>query len=69
MRTHDTGGPIVLGIGLLFLLTGAALLMQELDVLTLRWSYLLPIIVVTAGLAILISGVLLAHRTTSGGTR
>lgn len=60
--SRDAGAPLALGAGVLFVLTGAALLLQELGVLALRWTYVLPIIVVAVGAAVLLSGVLMAHR-------
>lgn len=50
------------GFGLGYLLAGTALLLQELDVLTLRWTFVLPAIVCAVGLALLASGLLSTHR-------
>ena len=41
-----------------YLLAGTALLLQELDLLTLNWSYLLPLILITVGAAVLLSKLL-----------
>jgi hypothetical protein len=37
--------------------------LQELDLLTLRWSFVLPLIVITVGVAVVLSGVVGAHRS------
>lgn len=50
------GGAAAAGFGLAFVLTGTALLLQELGLLTLRWSLLLPLIVLGVGLVVVISG-------------
>ncbi|MFC4944921.1 hypothetical protein [Pseudonocardia sp. GCM10023141] len=47
----------VLGAGLAILLGGVALLLQELDLLTLRWSLVLPVILVVVGLVVALAGV------------
>jgi hypothetical protein len=63
MNRHGTGAAAAAGFGVGFLLAGAALLLQELDLLTLRWSFVLPLIVIAAGAAVLLSGVVGAHRS------
>lgn len=60
--SSDVGAPATLGVGVLFVFAGTALLLQELDVVALRWNYLLPIIVVAVGVAVLISALWQAHR-------
>src|SRR6188508_44772 len=56
MNRHGTGAAAAAGFGVAFLLVGCALLLQELDLLTLRWSFVLPLIVITAGVAVVLSG-------------
>jgi hypothetical protein len=51
-----------LGFGLGYGLAGTALLLQELDVLALRWSFVLPLILLTVGLVVLVSALVDAHR-------
>jgi len=65
--SSDVGAPATLGAGVLFVLAGTALLLQELDLVALRWNYLLPIIVVAVGVAVLFSALWQAHRA-SGET-
>lgn len=52
-----------LGFGVGYSLAGIALLLQELGALTLRWSFVLPLILLVVGLVVLASGLLGAHRT------
>ena len=47
-RAH--GGAAAAGFGLTFLLAGIALLLQELGLLTLQWSLVLPLTLVSAWL-------------------
>ena len=63
MNRQGTGAAAAAGFGVGFLLAGAALLLQELDLLTLRWSFVLPLIVITVGVAVVLSGVVGAHRS------
>ena len=60
-RAH--GGAAAAGFGFAFLLIGIALLLQELGLLTLRWSLFLPLIVIGAGLVVVVSGLVGAHRS------
>jgi hypothetical protein len=53
----------VLGAAVGFLLAGLALLLQELDLLVLRWSTVLPAIVITIGTVTLLAGAVGAHRS------
>lgn len=53
----------VLGAAVGFLLAGLALLLQELGVLVLRWSTVLPSIVITIGVVTLVAGAVGAHRS------
>jgi hypothetical protein len=53
----------VLGAAAGFLLAGLALFLQELDLLTLRWSMVLPAIVITIGVVTLLAGAVGAHRS------
>ncbi|HEY5879462.1 MAG TPA: hypothetical protein VIU11_11155 [Nakamurella sp.] len=66
MSSHDTGAPVALGFGLFFVLAGIALVLQELELLVLRWTYVLPAIVMAVGLALLMSGITQAHRAHRG---
>ncbi len=47
----------VLGAGLGFLLAGGSLLLQELGLLTLRWSTVLPAILIAVGVVTVLAGV------------
>lgn len=60
--SRDHGWLTALGFGLGYVLAGAALLLQELDLVTMRWSFVLPLIVLAVGLALLGSGLFGAHR-------
>jgi hypothetical protein len=53
----------VLGAGVGFLLAGTALLLQELGLLVVRWSAVLPAIVITVGVVTLFAGAAGAHRS------
>jgi hypothetical protein len=59
-RTH--GAATTLGYGLLFVLAGSALLLQEFDWLTIRWTFVLPLILTAVGASVLISGLAGAHH-------
>ena len=63
MNRYGTGAAAAAGFGVGFLLAGSALVLQELDLLTLRWSFVLPLIVITVGVAVVLSGVVGAHRS------
>lgn len=63
-RYDSLGSVATLALGLGYLLAGGALLLQELDLLTLRWTYVLPLILLTVGVVLLGSGLLSAHRWT-----
>jgi len=58
----NSGVATTLGFGIAFLLAGIALLMQELAMVTLRWSYVVLAIVAAVGLAVLLTGLIGAHR-------
>ncbi len=62
MSNRDPGVPVAIGFGTCFVLAGSFLLLQELDLATLRWTYVLPVIVVAVGLSVLLSGLVQAHR-------
>ncbi|MBW0119266.1 hypothetical protein [Pseudonocardia abyssalis] len=62
MSAPDHPAP-VLGAAAGFLLAGLALFLQELDLLSLRWSMVLPSIVITTGLVTLFAGAVGAHRS------
>ena len=62
MRRDDRGSAAALGYGLAFLLAGSALLLQELDLLTLSWTYVLPLILLIVGAVVLLSGFVQARR-------
>jgi len=51
MNSANHGAATALGFGIAHLLAGTALLLQELDLLTLNWSYLLPLILIPVGAA------------------
>lgn len=61
--SRTQGGAAAAGFGLTFLLTGIALLLQEMGLLTLRWSLVLPLIVLGVGLVVVVSGLIGAHRS------
>lgn len=63
MNDQKPGPATAAGFGIGFLLAGTALLLQEWDLLTLRWSYLLPLVVAAVGLVVLITGLAGAHRS------
>lgn len=50
-RRPDTGGVVA---GVLFLLVGMLFLLDELDVWTIRLSYVLPLVLIGLGLALLL---------------
>ena len=58
MNSTNHGAATALGFGIAYLLAGTALLLRELDLLTLNWSYLLPLILITVGAAVLLSRLL-----------
>jgi ABC-type glycerol-3-phosphate transport system permease component len=49
----DITGSITFGV--IFVLIGALVLMNEFDVINLTWAYLLPIVLITAGIAVIVS--------------
>lgn len=49
----DFTGSITFGI--VFILIGGLVLLNEFDVISLTWSYLLPIILIAAGIAVIVS--------------
>ena len=51
-----------LGFGVTFCLAAVALLLQELNVVQLRWSVVAPIVVLVIGVVIVSSGVIMARR-------
>jgi hypothetical protein len=58
----NAGVATTIGFGVGFLFAGIALLLQELAMVSLRWSFVLPVIVATVGLAVLLTGLIGAHR-------
>lgn len=62
MNDQQPGAAVAAGFGVAFLLAGVALLLQEWQLLTLRWSYVLPLVVAAVGLVVLITGLTGAHR-------
>lgn len=68
-RDDSLGALAALAFGLGYLLAGGALLLQELDLLTLRWTYVLPLILLIVGVVLLGSGLLSAHRWTHSPRR
>lgn len=63
MSEQGAGAAVAAGFGVGFLLAGVALLLQEMDMLTLRWSLVLPLVVAASGLVVLLTGLTGAHRT------
>ena len=53
----------VLGAGLGFLLLGTVFLLQELDLLTLSWSVVVPALLVLVGAVTVLGGLAGAHRS------
>ena len=51
-----------LGFGATFCLAAMLLLLQELNVVQLRWSIVAPIVVLVIGVVIVSSGVIMARR-------
>jgi hypothetical protein len=49
----DVTGSITFGI--VFILIGTLVLLNEYDVLTLTWSYVVPIVLIGAGIAVIVS--------------
>jgi ABC-type spermidine/putrescine transport system permease subunit II len=62
----NSGVATTIGFGIAFLLAGIALLLQELGMVSLRWSFVLPAIVAAVGLAVLLTGIFGAHRAPRG---
>lgn len=67
MSNQGRGAAAAAGFGVAFVLAGTALLLQELDMFTLRWSFVLPLIVIAAGVAVIFSGLMGAHRSRRSG--
>lgn len=51
-----------LGLGLGFLLLGAVFLLQELGLLTLTWSFVVPAVLIVVGVVTVVGGLAGAHR-------
>ena len=66
MSNKNTGAAAAAGFGVAFVFAGIALPLQELDLLALRWSLILPLIVITAGLVVVFSGLVGAHHSRTG---
>lgn len=49
----DVTGSITFGI--VFILIGSLVLMNEFDILALSWTYVLPIVLIAAGIAVIVS--------------
>jgi len=62
MSNHRPGAAVAAGCGVSFVLTGIALLLQELGLLTLHWSLVLPVVLMATGLVVLVTGLAGAHR-------
>lgn len=61
-------GPVAtLGFGVGYLLAAVALLLQELDLLTLQWSIVLPVILMSVGVIVVASAFIGAHRSVRSG--
>ena len=62
MSDQVQGAAVAAGFGAGFLLAGAVLLLQELGLLTMRWSLVLPLIVTIVGVVVVFSGIIGAHH-------
>lgn len=49
----DFTGSITFGI--VFILIGGLVLLNEFEIISLTWSYLLPIVLIAAGIAVIVS--------------
>ena len=62
-RSGHHGHPaLTLAGGLAFVLVGSALLLQELGLLAVSWSVVVPAVLIVVGLATAGAGVAAAHR-------
>ena len=60
--SEPSGSFAALGFGVTFCLAAVALLLQELNVVQLRWSIVAPIVVLVIGVVIVSSSVIMARR-------
>lgn len=60
-ENRDVTGSI--SFGLIFIAIGVLALLQELGVVTLAWQYVLPVILIVAGIAVIVSSQLNARRS------
>ena len=60
--------PVATAAGLAYLLAGVALLLQEWGLLVLRWSLVAPLILLAVGSALVVSGLVGAHRARRTGS-
>ena len=44
-----------ISFGVVFVLIGSLVLLNEFDVLSLTWSYIVPIVLIGAGIAVIVS--------------
>ncbi len=63
MDGDSTGTAVAVAAGVAYVLAGAALLLQELGVVVLSWAVVLPLLLVAAGIALLVTA-----GTSSGGS-
>jgi hypothetical protein len=52
-KNHDITANIAFGT--VFILIGALVLLNELDIVSLSWAYLVPILLIAAGIVVIIS--------------
>lgn len=55
MNNHGPGAAVAAGLGVSFVLSGIALLLQELGLLTLHWSLVLPVVLTATGLVVMVT--------------
>ncbi len=55
MDGDSTGTAVAVAAGVAYVLAGTALLLQELGVVALSWAVVLPLLLVAAGIALLVS--------------
>lgn len=60
--TEQRGAFAAVGFGVTFCLAGLVLLLQELEVVQLRWSIVAPILVLIIGIVVVSSGVIMSRK-------
>ena len=61
----DVTGSITYGV--VFILIGTLVLLNEYDVISLTWSYMLPIVLIGAGIAVIVSSQVRSRTRRSQG--